>query len=86
MVETEEQEQETAQKETKRKADATARKPRVTTAEFGEPATKEQGKPFDATTAPRQEESRVNDVSRDIQDQATSAPRKRPENNTSGTA
>ena len=63
-----------------------SKKPRVTTAEFGEPTTKEKGKPFDATTAPRQEESRVNDVSSDIQDQATSAPRKRPENNTSGTA
>jgi hypothetical protein len=82
------QEQESAHKDSKKEKEATTdRKPRMTTAEFGEPATKEEGKPFDATTAPRKEEYRAKDVSQDIQDQATKAPRKQSENdNTSGTA
>ena len=44
-------------------------------AEFGEPLSKEQGKPFDATTAPRSEQEEVNDMSQELQDQATTAPK-----------
>ena len=82
------QEQESTRKDSKKEMESTMdRKPRMTTAEFGEPTTKEKGKPFDATTAPRKEETRVNDISQDIQDQATKAPRKQSEtDNTSGTA
>ena len=53
-----------------------------------EPRTKESGKPFDPTTAPRKAEKHAKDVSQDLQDKTTTAPRKGVErkDSTSGTA
>lgn len=56
--------------------DEPSRKHHAMKAEFGEPITKEQGKPFDATTAPRSEQEEVIDLSQELQDQATTAPKK----------
>lgn len=62
--------------------------PRMNTAEFREPATKEKGKPFDPTTAPRAEEDQAQDVSQDMQEQTITAPREgvEKEDSTAGTA
>ena len=66
----------------------TRERPKGTTAEFGEPASKEEGKPFDATSAPRKDENKIKDVSQDLQEQAITAPREGVKKNdsTSGTA
>ena len=40
-----------------------------------EPVTKEQGKPFDPTTAPRETEKQAIDASQDLQNKTTTAPR-----------
>ena len=65
-----------------------ANRPPAKTSGFEEPLSREDGTPFDATTAPRTAEDRAVDVSQDLQDQATSAPRRRPEetSTTAGTA
>ena len=58
----------------------------VTSDRFGEPQTKQYGKPFEVTNAPRLDEVAV-DISQDLQDQTTVAPRKNmdPHNKTTGT-
>jgi hypothetical protein len=61
-------------------------KPRITTDQFGEPETRQEGKPFDVTTGQRRREDESKDISQDIQEQATTAPRDGVEkDSTSGT-
>lgn len=66
----------------------TRERPKGITAELGEPVSKEEGKPFDATSAPRKDENEIKDVSQDLQEQAITAPRDGVKKNdsTSGTA
>jgi hypothetical protein len=45
---------------------------------LGEPATREEGKPFDPTTAPREEEIPAKDASQELQEQTTTAPKRGP--------
>jgi hypothetical protein len=63
-------------------------KPNETTAELGEPASKEEGKSFDATSAPRIDGKQIKDVSQDLQEQTITAPREgaKKEDSTAGTA
>lgn len=70
------------------RGESAGKRPKMKTSEFEEPLSKEDGTSFDATTAPRTAEDRAMDVSQDLQDHATTAPRRRPEetNTTSGTA